>query len=121
MNSLRIAAVIVLLIVNGPGAGASALAAGAPAGSVERGEVLVTTGGGGRTVRCALCHGDDLRGLGRVPAIAGRPPGYLVRQLSDMQKGLRRGLRADLMSATVARLTDWDMIAIAAYVASRRP
>lgn len=117
----RIGSVVlfVLLIIEIPGTAAFGFAP-VPAGSVQWGEMLVTTGGGGRTVRCALCHGDDLRGVGRVPAIAGRSPGYLVRQLSDMQKGLRRGLRSDLMSATVARLTERDMVAIADYVASRR-
>jgi cytochrome c553 len=121
MNRARIALALVLLIVPISRTAASGLAVNVPAGSVRRGEALVTTGGGGRTVRCALCHGDELRGLGRVPAIAGRSPGYLLRQLSDMQKGVRRGLRSDLMSATVARLSEADMVAIAAYVASRRP
>lgn len=92
-----------------------------PLGAVAAGERLVTTGGRGRTVRCALCHGDDLAGLGPVPGLAGRSPGYVVRQLRDMQRGARRGLVADLMKATVARLTERDMTAIAAYTASRRP
>jgi cytochrome c553 len=104
-----------------PGEAGSGFVAYVPPGSIHRGEALVTTGGGGRTVRCALCHGADLRGLGPVPAIAGRSPSYQMRQLSDMQKGLRHGLGSDLMRATVARLTEGDMIAIAAYVASGRP
>jgi cytochrome c553 len=121
MNAIRNAALLVLLIAGAAETAAAGLAVDAPAPSIRRGEVLVTTGGGGRTVRCALCHGDDLRGLGSAPAIAGRSPGYLVRRLSDMQKGVRRGLRSDLMSPSVARLTERDMIAIAAYVASRQP
>lgn len=92
-----------------------------PAGSLRRGEALVTTGGGGRTVRCGLCHGEDLRGLGPVPGIAGRSPSYTVRQLYDMQRGFRHGLGSDLMKPTVARLTEGDMIAIAGYAASRNP
>lgn len=92
-----------------------------PVGSIDRGEALVTTGGGGRTVRCALCHGDDLKGLGPVPGLAGRSPSYQVRQLYDMQRGARHGLGSDLMRATVARLATADMIAIAAYTASRHP
>src|SRR5215813_12159670 len=35
-----------------------------PKGSIERGKALVTTGGDGRTVRCAICHGQTLRGGG---------------------------------------------------------
>jgi cytochrome c553 len=44
-----------------------------------------------------------------------------VRQLYDMQNGFRRGPGSDLMKPTVARLTEADMIAIAAYAASRNP
>ena len=58
-----------------------------PVGSVKKGETLVTSGGGGKTTACAVCHGADLRGLGPVPGIAGRSPSYMVRQLYDMQAG----------------------------------
>jgi cytochrome c553 len=89
-----------------------------PAGSVKKGETLVTNGGG-KTTRCAVCHGADLRGLGPVPGIAGRSPSYMVRQMYDMQRGTRKGMWADLMKPVVADLTDEDMLAIAAYAASR--
>jgi cytochrome c553 len=89
-----------------------------PAGSLKRGEALVTTGGG-KTTRCAVCHGADLKGLGPVPGIAGRSPSYTVRQLFDTQRGTRKGVWADLMKPVVANLTNDDMLAIAAYAASR--
>ena len=54
-----------------------------PPGSIARGEALVTTGDGGKTIPCSICHGQTLQGLGEVPAIAGRPPTYIVRQLND--------------------------------------
>lgn len=92
-----------------------------PRGSLARGETLVTTGGAGRTVACTMCHGEDLRGLGPVPALAGRSPSYVVRQLYDMQAGTRRGAWSPLMKAAVERLTTEDMVAIAAYTASRMP
>ena len=92
-----------------------------PPGSIARGEALVKTGGGGRTVACATCHGADLRGLGPVPPLAGRSPSYTVRQLFDMQQGVRKGPWSALMTSAVARLTVDDMIAIAAYTASREP
>ena len=100
---------------------ASGYVAYVPVGSIKRGEALVTTGGAGRTVRCALCHGEDLKGLGSVPGLAGRSPSYVVRQLYDMQRAARRGLGADLMKATVARLNKDDILSIAAYTASRAP
>jgi mono/diheme cytochrome c family protein len=29
-----------------------------------------------QTVQCAICHGPDLKGLGKVPRIVGRSPEY---------------------------------------------
>jgi cytochrome c553 len=91
-----------------------------PVGSIKRGATLVTTGGGGKTLRCGTCHADDLRGLGPVPALAGRSLGYVVRQLGPAAWGPPR-LWADLMKAAVAKLTVEDMVAIAVYTASRPP
>ena len=90
----------------------------APPGSIHKGEVLVS-GGAGKTTQCAVCHGADLNGLGPVPGIAGRSPSYVARQLYDMQQGFRKGLWSDLMKAVVANLTVDDILAIAAYTASR--
>jgi cytochrome c553 len=92
-----------------------------PPGSVKKGEALVTTGGGGRTVACGVCHGADLKGLGPVPPLAGRSPSYVARQIYDLKTGARKGAWSALMSAAVAKLTDDDLIAIAAYLASREP
>jgi len=100
---------------------ASGFIAYVPPGSIRRGETLVTTGGGTRTIACGVCHGADLKGLGAVPPLAGRSPSYTVRQLFDLQHGTRRGPWAPLMQAAVQKLTLDDMVAIAAYTASREP
>jgi cytochrome c553 len=92
-----------------------------PPGSVKKGEALVTTGGGGKTTKCGACHGADLRGVGPVPGIAGRSPSYLVRQMYDMQHGTRNGTWTQLMKPVVAKLSDAEMLEIAAYTASRMP
>ena len=92
-----------------------------PPGSVAKGAALVSTGGAGKTLQCAICHGPDLKGLGGIPSIAGRSPSYVVRQLYDIQNGARAGTAAQLMKGTVANLTVDDMVAIAAYLASRAP
>src|SRR5262245_59947319 len=89
-----------------------------PVGSLKKGETLARTGGGGRTLACGECHGQDLRGLGPVPGIAGRAPSYLARQMYDMQAGARRGEWTELMKPVVAKLTDDDLVSLAAYVAS---
>ena len=91
-----------------------------PPGSVKKGELLATAGGNGKTIPCATCHGPDLTGLGPIPSIAGRSPSYIVRQLYDIQSGKRSGAVAP-MQQVVAGLKLDDMIAIAAYVASREP
>ncbi|HZR03692.1 MAG TPA: hypothetical protein VFA81_11025 [Burkholderiales bacterium] len=100
--------------------GRSPFLAYVPMGSIERGKALVMTGAG-KTTPCGICHGEDLRGLGPIPALAGRSPSYLFRQLYDMQHGMRNGRWMDLMRPVVKALAQDDMIAIAAYAASREP
>jgi cytochrome c553 len=86
-----------------------------PRGSVARGESIASR------AQCALCHGAKLAGLGPVPGIAGRSPSYMVRQLYDIQSGARKGVWGDLMKSAVASMSADDMIAVAAYAASRAP
>jgi cytochrome c553 len=93
----------------------------APVGSVKRGEALATTGGGGRTTACAVCHGPGLRGLGPIPNLAGRSPSYLARQMYDIKLGTRKGAMAALMVPVVANLTDSDIVDVIAYVSSLEP
>ena len=92
-----------------------------PIGSVAKGQSLVTTGGGGKTTQCGICHGRDLTGLGPIPGIAGRSPSYVVRQLYDIQHGNRTGPWSPLMAGVVGNLNEDDLISIAAYLASLRP
>jgi cytochrome c553 len=92
-----------------------------PVGSVKAGEALVTTGAGGKTIQCAVCHGPELKGLGDVPSIIGRSPEYIYRQLNDIKIGTRNGAMVPLMKAVVAKLSDEDMVAIAAYLVSKAP
>jgi cytochrome c553 len=92
-----------------------------PPGAVARGGELARTGGGGRTVMCATCHGPDLRGSGPVPALAGRSPSYLARQLYDFRTGKRNGLWADLMDETVSELSHRDVVDLVAYLGSLEP
>ncbi len=56
-----------------------------------------------------------------MPALAGRSPSYVFRQLYDIQSGARAGVGAQLMKAVVEKLSVEDMIAIAAFTASRAP
>lgn len=92
-----------------------------PAGSIKAGEALVTAGGNGKTIQCTICHGADLKGIGNVPGLAGRDAIYIFRQLYDIQHGTRKGNAVALMQPVVAKLTQDDMIDLAAYMASRTP
>ena len=87
-----------------------------PPGSLARGAALAK--GGQRTVNCATCHGEGLRGLGNVPRIAGLHPIYVARQLIHFKEGTRNGVDAALMKKTTAGLTDDDIIDLSAYVGS---
>jgi len=89
-------------------------------GSLKKGEALATTGGG-KTVACAGCHGEGLRGTDEIPGIAGRSPTYLFRQLFELKSGMRAGSGSALMKPTVENLTLEDMIALAAYAGSLKP
>jgi LSD1 subclass zinc finger protein len=91
-----------------------------PTGSIAKGQALVTTGGG-KTIPCAICHGTNLLGMGDVPRLAGLSPVYIARQLYRFQNGDRNGDAAELMKPTVAQLNDDDIIAVAAFLASKPP
>ena len=92
-----------------------------PKGSLAKGKELVTTGGNGKTIQCAICHGPSLSGLAEVPAIAGHSPLYLFRQLYYFKDGSRHGVMGALMKGVVAQMTQDDMLTIAAYVGSLPP
>ena len=91
-----------------------------PLGSLERGHAIATTARDGAPT-CTSCHGPDLRGIGLVPALAGRSPTYLLRQLVAFRTGARGGDASVPMQPIVSTLEIGDMIAVAAYAGSLPP
>jgi len=91
-----------------------------PVGSIKKGEALAN-GTSSKTLRCATCHGPGLRGQGKIPALAGRSPSYIVRQLYDIQSGARTGAAVHVMKPVVIKMTIDEMEALAAYTASLNP
>jgi cytochrome c553 len=89
-----------------------------PPGSIAKGRTLAQTGGNGKTIACTTCHGDNLRGLGNVPRLAGLHPIYIARQLHLFKDGSRNGVDAQLMKKAVAQLTADDILVLSAYLAS---
>jgi cytochrome c553 len=90
-----------------------------PKGSIARGKKLVESGAG--AFPCAACHGPTYKGNGPVPALAGRSPSGLVRQLYDFKAGTRHGPGAAMMKPEVVNMTDDMRLDIAAYLASLDP
>jgi len=92
-----------------------------PQGSIKRGEEFVLRGGKGKTVACAACHGEGLKGNGNFPPLAGRSPSYLARQLYDIQRFTRNGPGTQLMRPVVEKLNEDDILNIVAYLVSLQP
>jgi cytochrome c553 len=99
---------------------ASGFVAYVPPGSIARGGELVHAAKGAR-MPCVACHGPDLKGTDAAPMLAGRSPSYLFRQLFDMRQGTRAGPSVVLMQPEVAGMSDGEMLAVVAYLASLRP
>jgi cytochrome c553 len=92
-----------------------------PKGSLDKGKLLVTTGGNGTTMACTMCHGQNLQGSGSIPSIVGRSPSQMARQIIDFQGGARNGAMAPMMKGVVSKLTITDIVGITGYLASQAP
>jgi cytochrome c553 len=91
-----------------------------PPGSIARGAAIASKGTG-KAQACESCHGAELQGVGAIPPLAGRSPTYLVRELILFRLGGRANAAAAPMREVASHLTLKDMIAAAAYAASRKP
>lgn len=91
-----------------------------PVGSLAKGRI-VAMGNKGAMRSCGSCHGEDYRGHDDAPRLAGRGAYYLIRQLADMKAGYRKGAALGKMKDVVNKLSDADILNVAAYMASRAP
>jgi len=91
-----------------------------PMGSLAKGRA-VAMGNRGQMRTCGSCHGDDYRGHDEAPRLAGRSAYYLIRQLADMKAGYRKGPALGKMKEIIGKLSDADILNVAAYMASREP
>ena len=91
-----------------------------PVGSLAKGRI-VAMGNRGQMRSCASCHGEDYRGHDDAPRLAGRGAYYLIRQLADMKAGYRKGPALGKMKDVVNKLSDADILNVAAYMASQKP
>lgn len=88
---------------------------------VAKGKALYQGGDMARGVSaCMACHGPDAAGNdgARWPALSGQLEGYTVAQIHAFRDGSRTNDANSMMRDVAARLTDADVAAVTAYLAS---
>ena len=88
---------------------------------LRHGETLVARGDASRQIpACASCHGHSLTGMEPgIPGLLGLRSSYLSAQLGAWRYGTRTAKAPDCMQMVVARLTEADVTALAAWLAAR--
>ncbi len=87
----------------------------------ERGAELVRSGDPGRDIpACRACHGERLAGVQpNTPGLIGLPRHYIVGQLGNWRTGQRQAVAPDCMATIAERMSERDIEAVAAWLASR--
>jgi cytochrome c553 len=96
-----------------------AVAVASPA-LLARGRSIVTAGDPDRGVpACVHCHGDKLTGMEpAIPGLVGLHAPYISAQLGAWRYGTRTAAAPDCMQIVAASLTESDVSAVAAWLAS---
>lgn len=67
---------------------------------------------------CVACHGADGNSAAPAnPSLAGQQPEYIVKQLTEFKKGVRKN---PIMQGMAAPLSDADMLNVAAYLGAQK-
>ncbi|SFR58806.1 Cytochrome c553 [Pseudidiomarina maritima] len=96
-------------------------ASSAPQELLNAGEKLATLGNWDAYIPpCSSCHGPNNLGVDEnFPRIAGQHASYIEQQLKAWQQGQRSSDPVQLMEAIAKRLSDEQIKAVAAYLASQ--
>lgn len=88
---------------------------------LARGRVLVTEGDPRHRVpACGRCHGPSLTGMEpAIPGLVGLHAKYISAQLGAFRYGTRTAAMPDCMQLIAASLTESDVTAVAAWLASQ--
>lgn len=88
---------------------------------LARGKTLITKGDQAHGVpACAGCHGPKLTGMEPgIPGLVGLHASYISAQLGEFRYGTRTAPSPDCMQLVAASLTEGDVAAVAAYLASQ--
>jgi cytochrome c553 len=92
------------------------------AATLQRGEQLVSKGDPARKLpACASCHGSQLTGVEpSTPGLVGLPYDYISAQLGSWRTHTRATVTPDCMALVANRLSNSDITAVAAALASRQ-
>jgi len=87
---------------------------------LARGRLLVTEGDAAHGVpACSACHGPKLTGMEpAIPGLVGLRTSYISAQLGAFRYGTRSAAVPDCMQLVAASLTERDVTAVAAWLAS---
>jgi cytochrome c553 len=87
---------------------------------LARGRTIVTAGDPAHGVPpCSGCHGPALTGMEpAIPGLVGLHPKYISAQLGAFRYGTRTATEPDCMQIVAASLTESDVTAVAAWLAS---
>jgi cytochrome c553 len=88
---------------------------------LARGKILITDGDQAHGVpACSRCHGAKLTGMEPgIPGLVGLHASYISSQLGEFRYGTRTTPSPDCMQLVAASLTEGDVAAVAAYLASQ--
>jgi cytochrome c553 len=88
---------------------------------LAHGHLLVTEGDQARGIpACSACHGPRLTGMEpAIPGLAGLRANYISAQLGAFRYGTRTAAEPDCMQFVAAKLSESDVTAVAAWLASR--
>jgi len=100
---------------------AAPIVSDASAAILARGQAIVTHGDPTHGVpACAGCHGPMLTGMEpAIPGLVGLHASYISAQLGAFRYGTRTAPAPDCMQIVAASLTESDVTAVAAWLASR--
>ena len=90
--------------------------------TLQRGQTLATKGDPARKIpACAACHGAQLTGVEPdIPGLVGLPYDYISAQLGSWRTHTRAMVAPDCMATIAARLSEADITAVSAWLATRQ-
>ncbi len=96
-----------------PGAFLLALGAFSPVAAAEETDAAAQF-----SAECAQCHGRAARGMASFPSLLGKSEAHLAERLYSYRERERIGPNSMLMFGPAADLSDEDIAALAAYIAT---